>query len=140
MTTALSNVSAIWVDSNAKVGIGFSVVDIGQNTNSRLIKFKANSNTVFDVSVSGVVNANAYFANVVTSNAVKANTTSSLNVVSNLVQTVVYTVPNLPAATIGAGYRSFVSDSNVNTFGSIVFTGGTNAVPVFSDGTYWRVG
>lgn len=126
MTVAISNVSAIWIDANAKIGLGFNAVDIGQNTSSRLIRLQANSNTVFDVTTTGVVNANAYFANTVT---------------SNIFKTVVYTVPNLPAPeTVGAGSRTFVSDSNVNTFGARVFTGGTNTVPVFSNGTYWLVG
>jgi hypothetical protein len=126
MTVAISNVSAIWIDANAKIGLGFNAVDIGQNTSSRLIRLQANSNTVFDVSTSGVVNANAYFANTVT---------------SNIFKTVVYTVSNLPdPAVIGTGSRSFVSDSNVNTFGARVFTGGTNNVPVFSNGIYWLVG
>jgi hypothetical protein len=50
------------------------------------------------------------------------------------------TVATLAAATIGAGARSFVSDATAATFNSIVTGGGTNAVPVFSDGTSWRIG
>jgi|LakMenEpi03Aug12_release.lakeMendotaPanAssembly.Ray.scaffolds.fasta_scaffold39880_6 hypothetical protein len=126
MTTAISNVNAIWVDANAKVGLGFNAVDIGQNTSSRLIRLQANSNTVFDVTTNGIVNANAYIGNTVT---------------SNIIYSVVYTVPNLPAASsVGSGARAFVSDCNNRTFYSRVFTGGSNAVPVFSNGTYWLVG
>lgn len=126
MATSIANIASIWVDSNAKIGIGFNAVDIGQNSASRLIRLQANSNTVFDVSTTGVVNANAYFANTVT---------------SNIVKTVVYTVANLPAASgAGAGSRAFVSDSSVNTFGEKVLTGGSNNVPVFSNGTFWLVG
>ena len=51
------------------------------------------------------------------------------------------TVANLPvAATIGAGGRSFVSDATATTFASIVAGGGANPVPVYSDGTNWRIG
>jgi hypothetical protein len=38
------------------------------------------------------------------------------------------------------GVRMFVTDSRVTTFGSIVTGGGTNAVPVWCDGTDWKVG
>ena len=51
------------------------------------------------------------------------------------------TVAGLPAAgTIGSGARAFVSDANATTFASIVAGGGANAVPVYSDGTNWRIG
>jgi hypothetical protein len=54
---------------------------------------------------------------------------------------VVYTANTLPVASAaGPGARAFVSDSNTTTFYSNVGTGGANLVPVFSDGTVWRVG
>lgn len=53
----------------------------------------------------------------------------------------VLTVGTLPAAaTAGAGARAFVSDANATTFASIVAAGGANGVPVYSDGTNWRIG
>lgn len=53
----------------------------------------------------------------------------------------VKTVATLPnAATEGVGARSFVSDANATTFASIVAGGGSNNVPVYSDGTNWRIG
>lgn len=53
----------------------------------------------------------------------------------------VYAVADLPAASdLGAGTRVFVSDATVTTFASIVAGGGSNFVPVFSDGTNWRIG
>lgn len=51
----------------------------------------------------------------------------------------VKTVATLPAATT-AGRRCFVSDATATTFHSIVAGGGANFVPVFSDGTNWRIG
>jgi len=52
-----------------------------------------------------------------------------------------YTVATLPsAATSGAGARSFVTDALTPTFGATVVTGGAVAVPVYSDGTNWKVG
>jgi len=51
------------------------------------------------------------------------------------------TVATLPvAATAGAGARSFVSDATATTFASIVAGSGANPVPVFSDGTNWKIG
>jgi hypothetical protein len=53
----------------------------------------------------------------------------------------VYTVATLPSAsTSGIGATAFVSDALAPTFGSTVVTGGAVAVPVYSDGTNWKVG
>lgn len=47
----------------------------------------------------------------------------------------------LPAASVGLlGARAFVTNSSVTTFNSVVAGGGANGVPVFCDGTDWRVG
>lgn len=53
-----------------------------------------------------------------------------------------FTVATLPAAaTAGAGARAFVTDANATTFASIVAAGApNNTVPVYSDGTNWRIG
>ena len=52
-----------------------------------------------------------------------------------------YTVATLPSAvTSGKGARSFVTDALLPTFGSTVSGGGAVAVPVYSDGTNWKVG
>lgn len=53
----------------------------------------------------------------------------------------VYTVATLPSAeTSGVGARAFVSDANATTFASTVVGGGANKVPVYSDGTNWKIG
>jgi len=44
------------------------------------------------------------------------------------------------AATAGAGARAFVTDANDTGFAGIVAAGGANGVPVYSDGTNWRIG
>ena len=57
------------------------------------------------------------------------------------ISTTVYTVVTLPSAvTSGVGARTFVSDANATTFASTVAGGGSNKVPVYSDGTNWRIG
>jgi hypothetical protein len=90
----------------------------------------------------------------VNSTAIGANaiTTKSNQVVigdSGVVETVLrgvqigttFLVAALPAAaTAGAGARAFVTDANATTFASIVAGSGANGVPVYSDGTNWRIG
>lgn len=49
------------------------------------------------------------------------------------------TVAELPSAA-DVGSRAFVTDSSVSTFGSTVAGGGSTKVPVYSDGTNWKVG
>lgn len=52
-----------------------------------------------------------------------------------------YTVATLPSAvTSGVGARAFVSDATATTFASTVAGGGANKVPVYSDGTNWKIG
>ena len=72
-------------------------------------------------------------------NQISSNLNSLVTVFNT--STKVYTVANLPSAiTSTAGARTFVSDSSVTTFNTTVAGGGTNTVPVFSDGTNWKVG
>jgi hypothetical protein len=51
-------------------------------------------------------------------------------------------VDDLPAATT-IGLKTIVNDSNLaaaTNFGAIVGNAGINVVPVYSDGTNWRIG
>jgi hypothetical protein len=53
----------------------------------------------------------------------------------------VYAVADLPSAVDSRkGARTFVSDALTPTFGSTVAAGGAVTVPVYSDGTNWKVG
>jgi hypothetical protein len=50
-------------------------------------------------------------------------------------------VSNLPSATVaGAGSLAFVADATNTNFHQVVNGGGSNFVPVYSDGTAWRIG
>ena len=49
------------------------------------------------------------------------------------------TVATLPAAG-HPGARNIVTDANATTFASVVAGGGSNKVPVYDDGTNWRIG
>lgn len=67
------------------------------------------------------------------------------NLIGQVAGTYVLTAPvavgSLPAAAAGLkGARSFVTDANATTFASIVAAGGANNVPVYCDGTNWRIG
>lgn len=63
---------------------------------------------------------------------------------SSYLKTTAVAVASLPAAAlVGAGARSAVTDSNAALtagIGAVVAGGGANIVPVFSDGTNWRIG
>jgi hypothetical protein len=62
-------------------------------------------------------------------------------IIGQLKANVPVTVANLPSAvTSGVGARAFVTDSSVSTFGTTVAGGGATKVPVYSDGTNWKVG
>jgi len=56
----------------------------------------------------------------------------------------VLTVATLPdPAVAGVGAEAFVTDSNATTtagIGATVAGGGANKVPVYSDGTNWKIG
>ena len=68
----------------------------------------------------------------------------SLGVFTAPVQkTTVYSVAGtaLPSASaVGEGARAFVSDATATTFASAYSGSGANKVPVYSDGTVWRIG
>jgi len=66
---------------------------------------------------------------------------SSTTTVNGILKQQTYTVATLPSAsTSGVGARSFVTNALAPTFGATVVTGGAVAVPVYSDGTNWKVG
>lgn len=62
---------------------------------------------------------------------------------SPISKTTVYSVAGtaLPSAvTVGQGARAFVSDATAATFATAYAGSGSNQVPVYSDGTVWRIG
>lgn len=72
---------------------------------------------------------------------VTINISSGLATFSGGIKSLVTTVASLPAAgTAGAGATAFVTNANATTFASVVAGGGANGVPVYSDGTNWRIG
>jgi hypothetical protein len=68
---------------------------------------------------------------------------------SSTVDTILYGVTITPPTTVGAlpvaavgykGARAFVTDANAATFGTTAASGGANNVPVYCDGTNWKIG
>lgn len=59
-------------------------------------------------------------------------------IVLKAVRTVVATVATLPSG--AQGDRGFVTDANSTTFNALAVGGGSNAVPVFHNGSSWRIG
>ena len=69
------------------------------------------------------------------------NTSTTLTQTYGVTKSTNYTVATLPSAsTSGVGARAFVTDALAPAFGSTVVTGGAVAVPVYSDGSNWKVG
>ena len=63
------------------------------------------------------------------------------NILGQLNSNLPLAVASLPSASVaGEGSRAFVTDSSVSTFGTTVAGGGSTRVPVYSDGTNWKVG
>jgi hypothetical protein len=61
-------------------------------------------------------------------------------VVAQTVQTTPTTYAQLPDPVGIAGTQAFITDGSTSTFNATVAGGGSNAVPVFSNGTNWKVG
>jgi hypothetical protein len=75
------------------------------------------------------------FFNAVQGNLVQLSSTAIIPATTN------FTVATLPdASDSGSGARAFVSDALTPAFGATVVGGGAVAVPVYSDGTNWKVG
>jgi hypothetical protein len=73
--------------------------------------------------------------------AIGSTTGTSTTTFNGITKNQTYLVANLPSAsTSGVGAGAFVTDALAPTFGATVVTGGAVAVPVYSDGTNWKVG
>lgn len=82
------------------------------------------------------------FSNVVFTGSAFKSTGFSVDGSGNTVVATVKITPvavaSLPAGS--QGMRAFVTDANATAFASIVAGGGANPVPVYHDGTNWRIG
>jgi hypothetical protein len=118
------------------VALGFQAGDaLTTGSNNVVIGYDA------DVSAAGVSNEITLGNSSITSMRAPGLTlTVGLKWINNGTHTVTDLLADAPAATVGAGARAVVTDANATTFHAIVAGGGANVVPVFSDGTDWRIG
>jgi hypothetical protein len=76
-----------------------------------------------------------------TANAVSINANVTVGIVVKSTAALYSALPS--ATTTGAGSRAFITDGNLvaaGNFGALVSGSGANNVPVYSDGTDWRIG
>lgn len=101
------------------------------------------TSTYFNVGGSSILQAYSTGFRPVADNAITLGTSGQAwqDVQAHKITTRPKTVATLPVGAAGA--RSFVTDSTVvaaGNFGAIVAGGGANGVPVYHDGTNWRIG
>jgi len=149
------------VTGNFFVGNGSALTGIGgtsiSNGNSNVAVVAANSNVSVGVGgtsniavfattgayVSGIFSAsgNILGGNITTGAGSGGNITGANVISCTNIKTTANTVANLPAAaTVGAGARAFVTDATSTTFAATAVGGAANAVPVWTDGTTWKIG
>lgn len=96
------------------------------------------------VTSSPVVSAGNISVNIPNTISLSGNITSNNLIANTLVKSTALAFASLPLANAaGAGTRAFISDANLaasTNFGAQVAGGGSNNVPVYSDGTNWRIG
>ena len=93
------------------------------------------SDSVYDLGTANLWYDSAWIRYLTTNQITTGNIT-----VANIVKTTSVTYSTLTAV---AGARAFISDANLvalNNFGVQVSGGGSNAVPVWSNGTNWYIG
>lgn len=159
-TSSFSNITVInaVLDANGAETITFAQEGVGTAVNNVLLFNSttgnevgiaaAGSDTNIDVALvpkgSGVVLVDGVQAADLSSTQTLENKTldAATTNFNGYIQQSVYLVGiTLPAASVGLlGARAFVTNSSVTTFNNIVAGGGANGVPVFCDGTNWRVG
>lgn len=100
--------------------------------------------TLTSLTVSGNISVgNANLGNLLVANfaTINNNLTATGNIIAAVVKTTPIAVASLPSAvTVGAGARAFVTDADSTTFNAAVVGGGSNNMPVFSNGTGWFIG
>ena len=140
--TSLGTLTNLSVTGNINMGNGVpGVGNINMTASNLFARYGTfgGANTglvVTNVMQAGGANiANIYNPN---GNILSNRTTSQLFLSGNAIGT--FTFASLPTASGNTTARSAITDANTTTFNAIVGGGGTNVMPVFSDGTNWRIG
>jgi hypothetical protein len=114
-------------------------ITIGRSTAAQTVNIATGTTAASTTKTINIGNAGN--ATSTTNIAIGSATGTSTTTVNGVLKQQTYLVANLPAGFAGA--RAFVSDaSGVVTalFGTTVVGGGSNGVPVYHDGTSWKVG
>jgi hypothetical protein len=101
------------------------------------------ANSTWNIDVDTGNNFRVFYQNAAGATNILVNASPTTNVVTftNVIKTATTVFASLPAAaTAGAGARAFITDATAATFGTVAAGGGANAVPVWSDGTNWKIG
>ena len=145
-----SNIAAVF--ANPVPGSGNVRIAVGTNGGPglNLWDFQPNGNTKFPGNLALTGNLTGVGASPAPSingfdtiNAITVSASGNITgnaVIAQAIGTIPVTVGTLPPATDLKGTRAFVTDANTITFYDIVGGSGSNNVPIFSDGTDWRVG
>jgi len=135
--------------NGGNTGVGADALLVATGSNNTAVGYAAgnslttgSNNTVigYDADVSGATVSNEITlgnSSITSLRAPGLTMTVGLKWINNGTQTVAALIA---AGTAGAGARAVVTDASATTFHSIVAGGGANVVPVFSDGTDWRIG
>ena len=132
--TSISNDSALQIVGNVARG-GASYHDFLRVTSTA--SGATNPNKHFRLTGAG----NIEIVNSAYSSTIFSLTDAGVLIVPSYIKTGSTLFASLPSAAVaGAGARSFVTDANTAVFGTAVSGSGAIAVPVYSDGSAWRVG
>jgi len=124
-------------------GVTLSVIYNGtfwevQNVSTSSQAINGNLTVAGNFSVTGTTTVGALTAGIASASSLTSTSTVTATTYAVTGAVAVGSLPS--AATAGAGARYFVTDANATTFASVVAAGGSNKVPVYSDGTNWRIG
>ena len=138
-TTALFGTSATTGTTTIGGASQTGALTVGQSTVSQTTNIQAGatasgSTKTLNIGTGGLTGST-------TTIAIGSTAGTSTTTINGILKQQTYTVATLPsAATSGTGAKSFVTDALAPAFGATVVTGGAVAVPVYSDGTNWKVG
>ena len=118
---------------------GTGAITVGQSTVSQTTNIQAGATA--SGSTKTISLGTGGLAGSTTNITIGSTTGTSTTTINGITKQQTYTVATLPSAvTSGVGATSFVTDALAPAFGGTVAGGGAVAMPVYSDGTNWKVG
>jgi len=121
-------------------GAATGTLNIGLSTASHTVNIANGTLTTLRVRTIniGVAGGNNTLTNTTIGTIGVQGSARSVTLINGTIRQQTFTVATLPTGVAGA--RSFVTDALAPTFGATVVTGGSVGVPVYHDGTSWKVG